>query len=150
MKVSIGLKLNTRFFNSGFRSFVGLGFVVAALLLNAGCGVMEKKETQLKIRSTVYQNNEKWSYCYKKALDENSDLKGEMSIQWDVSYRSGQEKIQNVSINKSNVQSETLVNCMKQAVTTMKFNLPERNQKKVYRVSFPFVFDADARQTLQR
>ena len=120
------------------------------VLILSGCSFVEKKETQLNIRSTVYQNNQKWSYCYKKALDENADLEGEMNLQWDVAYDSGQEKIRNVSIQKTNIRSQTLAECMKKAVATMRFNLPERNEKKVYRVSFPFIFDANKRGTLQR
>ncbi len=124
--------------------------LVVPLMLLVGCSVIEKKETQLQIRSTVYKNNQKWSYCYKKALSENADLEGELDLQWDVSYSSGQEQVQNVFINRANIRSKTLVDCMKKAVATMRFNLPERNEKKVYRVSYPFVFDASKRGTLKR
>lgn len=120
--------------------FLGL---VTLVTVFSGCSFVEKKETQAKIKSTVYQNNNKLSYCYKKALEDQNNLEGEMSMEWDVVYIDGQEKVANVAIKDTNISSEVLANCLKAAVSQMHFNLPTRNQQKVHRVSYPFVFKND-------
>jgi hypothetical protein len=124
--------------------------LLSLLVLVTGCSTLENKESQLKIKSTVYQNNDKLSYCYKKALSEKDDLEGEMALEWDVDYRSGQELIRNVEVKSSNVPSETLAQCIKTAITGMHFNLPTRHKQKVHRVSYPFVFKNDESSDLKR
>ena len=130
--------------------FVKVILVLELIGVLAGCAFVEKKETELSIQKTVTSQNDKLSYCYKKALEENNNLEGEMSLSWDISYLTGQEQISNVAVEKSDIISETLANCMKQAIATMRFQLPTRDTQKIHRVSYPFVFKNDKDLKLKR
>ena len=94
----------------------------------------------------IQSKNEVWSYCYKKAMKkEKAVLEGELEMSWRVDYLQGSERVSDVAVNKASVQSEALVNCMKRAITKMRFDLPRDKGAAVYEVNHPFVFKNDDR-----
>jgi hypothetical protein len=120
--------------------------MTGVLLLGAvGCAQVEKQRQEKLVVSKIQQKNEVWSYCYKRALkkDNTEDLEGELKMSWQVDYLLGQERVSRVAVEKSTVQSEALVNCMKSAIAKMRFNLPRKKGQAVYEVSHPFVFRND-------
>lgn len=126
------------------RNIIFLGFTLCLY----GCASWFQSPKETKVEDVVYSHNARLSYCYKKALQENNELEGQMQFGWDVDYRSGQERIRNVSVEHSEISSETLANCMKKVISSMRFDLRDRNEIKVQRVSYPFHFSNDKASSL--
>lgn len=128
-----------------------IGVILSLILFFVGgCSAIEKKQRQLQVKDVVAKNNDKWSYCYKKALEKNKGFEGDMEFQWEVSYLQGQEKIRNIKVENSTVRSSELAHCMKKAIATLRFDFPEKRKVPIRKVSYPFSFRNDKQTTLQR
>ena len=120
------------------------------VFLFVSCVAVDKKKRQIQVKDIVAQNNAKWSYCYKKALQKNKNLEGDMNMEWEVFYSGGREKVRNIKVQSTSVRSQDLVHCMKKAIATMKFDFPEKRQIPLRKVSYPFTFKNDIESTLKR
>lgn len=129
--------------------FPALLAAVLALVMS-GCSSLQAQKQENLVLKKIRQKNEVWSYCYKSALrkDQTEDLEGELGMSWQIDYLLGQERVSQVSVEKSTLRSESLVNCMKTAITKMRFDLPREEGKAVYKVSHPFVFKSDKEKSI--
>ena len=124
---------------------IWLSGFLAFILIGSGCAQVEQQRQQNLVVKKIQQKNEVWSYCYKSALrkEKTEEIEGEVSMSWRVDYLLGQERVSQVSVDQSTVGSEALVNCMKAAITKMRFDLPRKRGQAIYEVSHPFVFRND-------
>lgn len=115
--------------------------VLLPVLMSTGCSQVKKQNRENQVISKIQEHNEVWSYCYKKALGkEKIKLNGEVQMSWRVDYLRGQERVSNITVDRSEVKSEELVNCMKNAIARTRFDLPRDQGQAVYEIRHPFVF----------
>ena len=128
-----------------FRLLVVLVIGISA----TGCAQVKKQNRENQVVSKIQEHNEVWSYCYKRALGKDkSKLDGEIKMSWRVDYLRGQERVSNIRVDKSEVRSEALVKCMKNAIAKTRFDLPRDKGTAIYEISHPFVFKYDEKMSV--
>ena len=87
------------------------------------------------VKRVIDQHLDEIQYCYESALMENANIRGRIVYEWKI-LMSGD--VGEVRIVSTTVNSETILDCIKEAIKSWKFPKPVGSEVVV---SYPFVFD---------
>lgn len=123
----------------GFKANYGVSGEGGLLENNFGDKVATQVEGGLdkaSVQTAIRGYKQEIRTCYEKALRVKSNVGGRVSYRFQISVKGSVEWIK---VEKSSVESGTLVNCVQSVVNTIKFPEAKNGQKTI--VIYPFQFD---------